>query len=56
MAEAKILWNPQGFESDALGTNSYLRSTDGDIPHIAFSIRMLSIDAPETHYPGTPTW
>ena len=29
------------------------RTTDGDTPFVEMAIRMLSIDAPEVHYPGT---
>jgi endonuclease YncB( thermonuclease family) len=52
MAEVQIFWDPQGFALDSLGSNKYLGNTDGDTPSVSFSIRMLSIDAPETHYPG----
>jgi len=37
---------------DSLGTKQYIRAADGDTPYVSVSIRMLSIDAPETHYPG----
>jgi len=52
MAEVDIFWDPQGFTLDSLGSNKYLGNTDGDTPSVSVSIRMLSIDAPETHYPG----
>jgi len=52
MSDVKIFWDPQGFELDSLGKNKYLRATDGDTPYISVSIRMLSIDTPEVHYPG----
>lgn len=52
MPNIRIFWDPQGFEFDSLGNKEYLRTTDGDTPYISVSIRMLSIDAPETHYPG----
>ncbi len=52
MPEVKIFWDPQGFTFDSLGTKEYLRATDGDTPYISVSVRMLSIDTPETHYPG----
>jgi endonuclease YncB( thermonuclease family) len=52
MPDIRIFWDPQGFEVDSLGEKEYLRTTDGDTPYISISIRMLSIDAPETHYPG----
>lgn len=52
MAQVKVFWDPQGLEVDALGDKAYLRTTDGDTPYISVSIRMLSIDTPEVHYPG----
>ena len=52
MPEVKIFWDPQGLAIDSLGTKQFLRATDGDTPYISLSVRMLSIDAPETHYPG----
>ncbi|NOY97678.1 MAG: nuclease, partial [Chloroflexi bacterium] len=39
-------------ELDKLGSKRYLRATDGDTPYVSLSIRMLSIDTPEVHYPG----
>ena len=53
MSQVKIFWDPQGFELDTLGDKEYLRATDGDTPSVSVSIRMLSIDTPEVHYPGT---
>lgn len=52
MAKVKFFWDPAGFEVDALGTNKFERITDGDTPYVSMSIRMLSIDTPEVHYPG----
>ncbi|MCW9014858.1 MAG: thermonuclease family protein [Gammaproteobacteria bacterium] len=52
MTQSALFWNPNGFELDALGSKKYLRATDGDTPYISVSIRMLSIDTPEVHYPG----
>lgn len=52
MSDVKIFWDPHGFTLDSLGGARYLRSTDGDTPSVSVSIRMLSIDAPEVHYPG----
>ena len=52
MSQVKIFWDPRGFELDALGTKEYLRATDGDTPYVSISIRMLSIDTPEVHFPG----
>lgn len=52
MAQVKIFWDPTGLTVDSLGKKRYLRATDGDTPYISMSIRMLSIDTPEVHYPG----
>jgi len=52
MSDVKIFWDPRGLELDALGKKKYLRATDGDTPYVSMSIRMLSIDTPEVHYPG----
>jgi endonuclease YncB( thermonuclease family) len=52
MSNVMIFWDPQGIELDALGSKRYLRATDGDTPYVSVSIRMLSIDTPEVHYPG----
>ena len=52
MSSVKIFWDPSGFELDSLGRKEYLRATDGDTPYVSVSIRMLSIDTPEVHYPG----
>lgn len=52
MAKVKLFWDPRGFELDSLGSKRILRITDGDTPYISISIRMLSIDTPEVHYPG----
>jgi len=52
MAKVGIFWDPKGFQLDSLGKNTYLRATDGDTPYVSMSIRMLSIDTPEVHYPG----
>jgi endonuclease YncB( thermonuclease family) len=51
MSEVKIFWDPIGFELDTLGDRNYLKTTDGDTPSVSTSIRMLSIDTPEVHYP-----
>lgn len=53
MSQVKLFWDPQGFALDSLGEKEFLRATDGDTPSIAVAIRMLSIDTPEVHYPGT---
>lgn len=53
MSQVKIFWDPQGQTLDALGAHKLLGTTDGDTPSISMSIRMLSVDAPEVHYPGT---
>ncbi|UZJ42805.1 thermonuclease family protein [Prosthecochloris sp. SCSIO W1101] len=52
MQKVGIFWDPKGFELDSLGKKQYLRATDGDTPYVSMSIRMLSIDTPEVHYPG----
>jgi endonuclease YncB( thermonuclease family) len=52
MANIKIFWDPSGLELDSLGQKNYLRATDGDTPYVSISIRMLSVDTPEVHYPG----
>lgn len=52
MPEVQLFWDPQGMTIDSLGSKAYLRTTDGDTPYVSLSIRMLSIDAPEVHYPG----
>lgn len=52
MADVKLFWDPEGRELNSLGTNKFLRITDGDTPYISTAIRMLSIDTPEVHYPG----
>ncbi len=52
MATVNVFWDPEGLQVDHLGTDRLLRITDGDTPYVSLSIRMLSIDAPEVHYPG----
>jgi len=52
MSPVKIFWDPEGREVDTLGKRGFLRVTDGDTPYISMSIRMLSIDTPEVHYPS----
>ncbi|HEB75144.1 MAG TPA: nuclease [Nitrospirae bacterium] len=52
MSKVKLFWDPRGFELDSLGSKRLLRITDGDTPYVSMSIRMLSIDTPEVHYPG----
>ena len=52
MTKVKLLWDPKGFELDSLGQKKFDRITDGDTPYVSMSIRMLSVDTPETHYPG----
>lgn len=53
MSKVRLLWDPKGFELDSLGQKKFDRITDGDTPYVSISIRMLSVDTPETHYPGT---
>ena len=52
MSKVAIFWDPNGIELDSLGSKQFLRATDGDTPYVAMSIRMLSIDTPELHYPA----
>ncbi len=52
MSEVRVFWDPRGVTLDSLGRKRFLRVTDGDTPYVSFSIRMLSIDTPELHYPG----
>jgi len=52
MPKVKLFWDPRGRELDSLGNKKFIRITDGDTPYISMSIRMLSIDTPEIHYPG----
>lgn len=52
MTKVKVYWDPKGREIDSLGTKEFLRITDGDTPYVSMSIRMLSVDTPEVHYPG----
>jgi endonuclease YncB( thermonuclease family) len=52
MEKICIFWDPTGQNLDSLGAKECLRVTDGDTPVISMSIRMLSIDTPEVHYPG----
>lgn len=53
MSKVAIFWDPSGMELDSLGTKQFIRATDGDTPYVSMSIRMLSVDTPEVHYPGT---
>jgi endonuclease YncB( thermonuclease family) len=52
MPQVKIFWDPKGLELASLGSKEILEITDGDTPYVSTSIRMLSIDTPEVHYPG----
>jgi endonuclease YncB( thermonuclease family) len=52
MSKVSIFWDPKGIELDSLGSKRYIRATDGDTPYVSVSIRMLSMDTPEVHYPG----
>jgi endonuclease YncB( thermonuclease family)/WD40 repeat protein len=49
----QIVYRPVSFK---MGDYSYARITDADTPYIESAIRMLSIDAPEVHYPAKPTY
>lgn len=53
MSTVKLYWDPEGQQLNSLGGNTFLRITDGDTPFVSTAIRMLSIDTPEVHYPGT---
>jgi endonuclease YncB( thermonuclease family) len=55
MSEVKIFWDPKGLTLESLGGKDCLRITDGDTPFVETSIRMLSIDTPEVHYPKEPS-
>lgn len=48
----QIIYHPNSFK---MGDYPYARITDADTPYIESSIRMLSIDAPEVHYPAKQT-
>jgi endonuclease YncB( thermonuclease family) len=50
MAGFAFEWSPKGKN---LAAYKLTRITDGDTPFIEMGIRMLSIDTPEVHYPGT---
>jgi endonuclease YncB( thermonuclease family) len=52
MSQPDIFWDPTGTTVDILGSDRFLRASDGDTPYLSMSIRMLSIDTPEIHYPG----
>lgn len=52
MSSVDIIWDPSGTNINSLGSNEFLRATDGDTPFVSINIRMLSIDTPEVHYPG----
>lgn len=53
MATVKLYWDPEGQQLNSLGSNAFIRITDGDTPYVSTAIRLLSIDTPEVHYPGT---
>jgi len=54
MAKVQIFWDPKGLTLNSIGTTTLNGPpTDGDTPYVRTSIRMLSIDTPELHYPGT---
>jgi endonuclease YncB( thermonuclease family) len=56
MAKVQIFWDPNGFTLNSIGTTALNGPpTDGDTPFVRTSIRMLSIDTPEVHYPGSST-
>ncbi len=51
MTPVKIFWDPEGLAVDSLGTKKFLETSDGDTPYVKMSIRMLTIDTAEVHYP-----
>ncbi len=52
MATIKVLWHPCGFQLNGLASTRYVAPPiDGDSAHIRVSIRLLSIDTPETNDP-----
>jgi len=48
MSSVNIFWDPAGISLDTLLGNKFIRTKDGDTPVVSMSIRMLSIDTPET--------
>ncbi len=53
MEKVQIFWDPVGFEPGSLGTiKTSGVPANGDTPCVHPTIRMLSIDTPEIHYPG----
>jgi endonuclease YncB( thermonuclease family) len=53
METVAVFWDPAGFELDSLGKKRHVPPPwDGDTPYVRIPIRMLSIDTPETNYPG----
>ena len=40
-------------QREQAGQARWVSNTDGDTPTIQLTIRLLGIDAPEVHYPGT---
>ena len=58
METVNIFWDPAGITLDQTSKKTYAGPpADGDTPYIKMSIRMLSIDTPETNYPtiGKPS-
>lgn len=52
MEKVQIFWDPVGFELGSRATTTISGDpTSGDTPCVHTSIRMLSIDTPEIHYP-----
>lgn len=52
MDNVNVFWDPTGFELDVLGNKRFLSTSDGDTPAVSMTIRLLSVDTPEIHYPG----
>ena len=53
MSDLKIFWQPSNFTLDSVREKKLTGISDGDTPKIEVSIRMLSIDTPETF--GNPS-
>jgi len=52
VSQVSIFWDPTSLTVDSLGKKKLIKISDGDTASISVSIRMLSIDTPELHYPN----
>lgn len=52
MSKVSIFWDPTSLTVDSLGKKNLISTSDADTVKISVAIRMLSIDAPELHYPN----